>query len=108
MAAFNSLMLGFKCDVKGELSKVELEGLVHTTINCSQAIPIWFNTKSKISPLLFYSLLKIFCVINFHRVSPATKAFYIKFFPNYGIAQNFGKTNVIYNALSNQIADLPK
>ena len=38
---------------------------------------------SKILPLLFYSLLKAFCMFNFCHISPATKIFSIEFFSNY-------------------------
>ena len=41
-----------------------------------------------------YSLLKIFHVFNFRRVTPVTKNFSVEFFPNYGIPKGLFCCNI--------------
>ena len=69
MAAFNSSVLGFnrlsQCCQRLTLKSRTGRFGAHK-INCKQAIPIWFTTKSKILPLLFYSLfMRLIFVVSY-------------------------------------------
>ena len=73
--------------VKGYLSKVCLESLVHTKKTATKlSLFDVIIRESKILPLHFYSLLKIFHVFKFNHVPPVKKLFNVEFFPNYGIS----------------------
>ena len=60
--------------IKGELSKGELEGLVHTKLTATKPslFDLMLNQKYY---LYIYSLLKIFCAFNFYCAPPVTKNF---------------------------------